>query len=205
MKCCTKKSLQNIDETYFRRSPAKTYNIVFACVALVFGMLSFFIISAPKVDRIASLNLTFVTPNIDDVRRRKADVPLSMLQERIGQEKLQHLQEAMSRACKLHPFSAVFAHNFGMHYNIFYICSEDSIRVNAHLKDYAVQGEQTCVEGYASSSRSVKRSANILYSHLDVVSLTKTDVYTEDSTKTCVLFNAIALLSGDSILKDVEL
>jgi len=200
MKCCSRKKLQNIDETYFRRRAGKTYYIVFACVALVFGLLSFFVISAPKA-QIAHLNLTFVTPRIEDMHRIKPDVPLSMLQERSGQEKLQHLQEAMSRACNMHPFSAVFAHNFGMDYNIFYVCGEDTMRVNAHLKDYAAQGEQTCVEGYASSSRTVKRSSNILYSHLDLVSLTNTDVYSDDPKKTCVLFNAIGLLSGDSASK----
>ena len=197
MRYCSRKNLEHIDETYFRRSQGKMYYIVFACVALVFGLLSFFIISAPKIDHITALNLTFLTPHIDDIHSPRPDVPLSMIEERSGQEKLQHLQEAMSRACQLHPFSAVFGHNFGVDYNIFYLCAEDSVRVNAHLKDFASQGEQSCVEGYASRSRTVKRSENLLYSHLEVTTRSRTDVYTDDPKKTCVLFNAIAILSGE--------
>jgi hypothetical protein len=197
MKWCTRKSLENIDETYFRRSQGKTYYVVFACVALVFGMLSFFIISAPKVDHVAALNLTFITPRSVDMERFPLeDVPLSMFEEKGGRDKIQHLQEAMSRACNLHPFSAVFGHNFGVPYNIFYLCKEDSMRINAHLKDFAKSGEQTCVEGYANMSRSMKRSDNILYSYLDATMLTRTDIYTDNPKKSCILYNAIGLLGG---------
>jgi hypothetical protein len=197
MTLCTRKSLENIDETYFRRSQGKSYYVVFACVALVFGMLSFFIISAPKVNHVASLNLTFIAPRAEDMRSFPLpDVPTSMFQEIGGRDKIQHLQEAMSRACKLHPFSAVFGHNFGVHYNIFYLCAEDFLCVNAHMKDFARRGEQTCIEGYASMSRTVKRSDNILYAHLDTSTLTRSDVYTDSPKKACILYNAIGLLGG---------